>query len=183
MTHAYPSRRAPFWPRVWGFLGNRYLLLALRLIVGLTLIFSAAGALPNQAEFAGAVKAHGLLPGILADVYGTVVPFLQMLMGVLLVIGLFVRFAAGVTLLMVISFLIANGTSVYQNVKNWDTACGCFHWVTIKTGDALIIDVVLILFTIVLLLRRQGLLSLDRVLRRLYRMDEPEPEAGPEGGS
>jgi uncharacterized membrane protein YphA (DoxX/SURF4 family) len=172
--------RVPFWSRSWDFLGNRYLLLALRLVVGLTLLFSAAGALPNQAEFAGAVQAHGLLPSLLANVYGSALPWLELTMGVLLVLGLFTRFAAGVTLLMVISFLIANGTAVYQNVKNWDSVCGCFHWVTVKTGDALIIDVVLIVFTAILLLRSQRLLSLDRRLRRVFSMDEPPP--GPDDG-
>jgi uncharacterized membrane protein YphA (DoxX/SURF4 family) len=172
--------RAPFWSRSWDVLGNVYLLLALRLIVGLTLLFSAAGALPNQAEFAGAVQAHGLLPGLLADVYGSVLPWLELTVGALLVIGLFTRFAAGVTLLMVVSFLVANGTAVYQNVKNWDSVCGCFHWVTVKTGDALIIDIVLIMFTVVLLLRPQRLLSLDSRLRRVFSMDEPPP--GPDGG-
>ncbi len=156
------------------------MLLALRLIVGLTLLFSAVGALPNQAEFAGAVQAHGLLPGLLANVYGSVLPWLELAMGVLLVVGLFTRFAAGVTLLMVISFLVANGTAVYQNVKNWDSVCGCFHWVTVKTGDALIIDIVLVVLTVILVLRAQGLFSLDRVLRKTFSMDEPpsDPEAG-----
>jgi len=183
VKHADPSRQAPVWSRVWGVLGNRCLLLVLRLIVGLTLVFSAAGALPNAAEFAGAVQAHGLLPGLLANVYGTILPWLELAMGAFLLLGLFTRFAAGVTLLMVISFLIANGTAVYQNVKNWDSVCGCFHWVTVKTGDALIIDIVLIVFTVVLLLRPQKLFSLDRVLRRLYQMDEPAPAGGEQGGT
>ena len=161
--------------RVWRFLGNGYLVLALRLIVGLTLLFSAAGALPNQAEFAGAVQAHGLLPGLLANVYGSVLPWLELTIGVLLLVGLFTRFAAGVTLLIVISFLIANGTAVYQNVKNWDSICGCFHWVAVRTGDALIIDIVLILFTVILVLRPQRLFSLDRRLRRMFSMDGPPP--------
>ena len=149
--------------------------------MGLTLLFSAAGALPNQAEFAGAVQAHGLLPGLLANVYGSVLPWLELTIGVLLLVGLFTRFAAGVTLLMVISFLIANGTAVYQNVKNWDSVCGCFHWVAVRTGDALIIDIVLILFTVILVLRPQRLLSLDRRLRRMFSMDGPPPP-GPEAG-
>lgn len=183
MPRSDPSRRVPVWSRIWGFLGNRYLLLALRLIVGLTLVFSAVGALPHQAEFVSAVQAHGLLPGILADVYGTVLPGLELLVGALLVVGLFTRFAAGVTLLMVISFLIANGTAVYHDVRDWNTVCGCFHWVTVKTGDALIIDIVLIVFTVILLLRTQRLLSLDRVLDKMFSKREPPPgtEAGEEG--
>lgn len=181
-----PSVRASAWSRAWGFLGNRYLLLVLRLVVGLTLIFSAVGALPHQAEFVSAVQAHGLLPGILADVYGTILPGLELLVGVLLVIGLFTRVAAGVTLLMVISFLIANGTAVYHNVKDWDTECGCFHWVTVRTGDALIIDIVLMVFALVLVLRPQRLLNLERRLGMMFRAgesDEPdEPDDSDEPG-
>ncbi len=144
------------------------------MVLGGTLIFSAVGALPHQAEFVGAVQAHGLLPGLLADIYGSILPWLELLVGLLLLAGLFTRFAAGVTLLMVVSFLVANGTAVYHDVKNWDTACGCFHWVTVKTGDALIIDVVLIICAVLVLLHAQGRFSLDRVLRRVMRMDETE---------
>ena len=168
---------------VWGALGNRYLLLVLRLVIGLTLIFSAAGALPHQAEFVSAVQGHGLLPGLLANVYGSVLPWLEMLIGALLVVGLFTRFAAGVTLLMVISFLVANGTSVYHSVKNWSASCGCFHWVTVRTGDALIIDIVLMVFAVLLLLHPQGLLSLDRRLRRMFHMDQPPGAAGAAPGA
>jgi uncharacterized membrane protein YphA (DoxX/SURF4 family) len=174
--------------RIRGFLQNRrflgvrrfledpYLLFALRLIVGLTLLFSAAGKLPHQAEFISAVQAHGLLPGVLASIYGSILPWLELLAGVLLVGGLFTRFASAVTLLMVISFLIANGTAVFHNVKNYDSACGCFRWITVRTGDALIIDIALVLFTILLLAHAQRFLSLDRVLRRWYKMDEPPAE-------
>lgn len=183
MPRSGPSQRVRVWSRIWGFLGNRYLLLALRLIVGLTLIFSAVGALPHQAEFVSAVQAHGLLPGILADVYGTVLPGLELLVGALLVVGLFTRFAAGVTLLMVISFLIANGTAVYHDVRDWNTVCGCFHWVTVRTGDALIIDIVLIVLAVILLLRTQRLLSLDRVLDKLFSSHEPPPGAEAGGGA
>jgi len=173
-----PPRGVTVWSRAWSLLGNPYLLLALRLIVGLTLIFSAAGKLPHQAEFVKAVQAHGLLPGVLADLYGTALPWLELLMGAFLLLGLFTRFAAGVTLLMVISFLIANGTAVFSRVKVSDTSCGCFRWITVKTGDALIIDIVLIVFLVILLARPQRLLSLDRALLRVYRMDEP-PAEGP----
>jgi len=184
MSNGDPTVRVPLWSRAWGFLGNRYLLLALRLIVGLTLIFSAVGALPHQAEFVSAVQAHGLLPGILADVYGTILPGLELLVGVLLVIGLFTRVAAGVTLLMVTSFLVANGTAVYHNVKDWDTVCGCFHWVTVRTGDALIIDIVLMVFALVLVLRPQKLLSLERRLGRMFmagESNEPDRPHRPSG--
>jgi uncharacterized membrane protein YphA (DoxX/SURF4 family) len=163
-------------PATRSLLRHPYLLFALRLVVGLILLFSAAGKLPHQAEFISAVQAHGILPGVLASLYGSVLPWLELIVGVLLVAGLFTRFAAGVTLLMVISFLVANGTAVFHNVRNWDTACGCFRWITVRTGDAVIIDIVLIVFTVVLLAHAQRFLSLDRVLRRWYHLDQPEPE-------
>jgi uncharacterized membrane protein YphA (DoxX/SURF4 family) len=165
--------------RIWGYLGNGYLLLALRLIVGLTLVFSGVGKLPDQAAFVHVVQAHGILPGVLADFYGYLLPWLELIAGTLLVLGLFTRFASAVTVLMVASFLIANGTAVYSRVHVSDTSCGCFRWITMKTGDALIVDVVLILFSFLLLLQPQKLLSLDRVLRRMYRMDEPVTDEPP----
>jgi hypothetical protein len=47
----------------------------------------------------------------------------------------------------------------------------------VRTGDALIIDIVLIVFTVILLLRPQRLFSLDRRFRRVFSMDEPPPGA------
>jgi uncharacterized membrane protein YphA (DoxX/SURF4 family) len=132
------------------------------------------------------VQAHGLLPSILADLYGYALPWIELIIGTFLVSGLLTRFAAGVTILMVISFIVANGTAVYDRVQVSDTPCGCFRWITVKTGDALILDAVMIVFAIVLLLRAQGMLTLNKVFRRMYRMDEPLPEEeaadGPQEG-
>ncbi len=79
-------------------LNNRWLLLAFRLV--LATIFLAAGIskLFHPAEFVSLVVSYHLLPVWLAQVYGYLLPCVELITGILLVLGLFPRWAAAISL-------------------------------------------------------------------------------------
>lgn len=151
------------------FVRNKYTLLSIRLILGTILILAAAGKLPEPAKFVDVVTHYGLLPWSLARAYGLVLPWLELTLGVLLILGFLTRLAAGVSILMLISFIVANGTAVYTH----DIAgCGCFgfeyygtygtgYLTFIKVSDALAIDVVMVLMALAILMYGSGRWSLD----------------------
>ena len=151
------------------FLSNRHTLLIVRIILGLILVLAAIGKIPAQAKFVDVVSHYGLLPWSLAQVYGIILPWLELILGTCLILGLFTRIAAGVSILMIISFIIANGTAVYsENIME----CGCFGllyegtgYVTyVKTSDALVIDIFMIIMALILLLFSAGIWSLDSLI-------------------
>jgi uncharacterized membrane protein YphA (DoxX/SURF4 family) len=149
---------------VWAGFRNRHLSFVLRLVVGATFIVSGAGKLPEGGAFVAKVEGFDLLPGVLARFYGTALPWVELAVGALLLLGLLSRFAAGIGFLTALSFVIANSVSLYRGLN---LECGCFGDVAVlHTRDALIIDVVLMLMALQVLVHRGEFLSLDSLIFR-----------------
>ncbi len=150
------------------FYRNRHTLLVIRLVLGAIFILAAVGKLPEQAKFVDVVTSYGLLPWSLARVYGIALPWIELTVGIFLVIGLLPRVAAGISILMIISFIVANGTAVYSH----DTECHCFgpiyygtgYQSFIKTSDALVIDIFMIIMAIIIFLGGGGRWSIGSAI-------------------
>lgn len=94
-----------------------------RLFVGATFVLAAVSKLPHHTEFEGIVQDYDILPDTLAEVYANALPWVELLVGVYLLLGILVRPGALVTLLLGISFLIANTSALIDG----DSKCGsCF---------------------------------------------------------
>lgn len=144
-------------------IGNRYVLLVARVLLGAIFILAAAGKLPEQAEFVDVVTDRGLLPTGLAIAYGFALPWVELFVGICLVTGLVSRLSAGISLLMIISFIIANGTGVYE----WES-CECFggdSFILLQKSDALIMDAVMSVLALLILVYGAGIWSIDSLIR------------------
>ncbi|PZG00155.1 MauE/DoxX family redox-associated membrane protein [Micromonospora deserti] len=118
MTVSEPSIRATRWPAVRPWLG-----VAARL--GLAAVWLVAGAskVDDLAASGRAVHAYQLLPYDVATVVGAALPFVELALGVLLLLGLATRLAAGVSAALLVVF-IAGITSAWSRGLAID--CGCF---------------------------------------------------------
>ena len=122
---------------------NLYFNLLLRMFVGWTFIVSGVSKLPHHTEFEAVVKDYDLLPDGLAGAYANILPWLELLVGVYLVIGILVRPALLVVIFMALSFLVANISSLAGD----DHYCGsCFGdlW-SLPAWQALIFDIAVLL--------------------------------------
>lgn len=70
-----------------------------------------------------AVRAYELLPEALVPLVGTALPFVEILLGIVLLMGLFTRWATIVYLLMVVAFMVG---VIYAWAKGLQIDCGCF---------------------------------------------------------
>lgn len=148
----------------WGILRNRYVGFALRLVVGVTFIVSAVAKLPEKAAFVDEVAEYALLPDALAQVYGTALPWVEITVGSLLLLGLFSRFASGIGMLAALSCIIANSIVLYRGLN---MECGCFGEMAIlQTRDALLIDFALLIMAFQILVHKGEFLSLDGIVFR-----------------
>lgn len=128
-----------------------YVELALRLFLGGVFITSAVSKFPHHTEFEGIVKDYDLLPDALATVYAGALPWVEMLVGVYLLAGVLIRPAAIVSLLMALSFMIANVSALVDDKEH----CGsCFGdmwtlpvWQAIAIDSGIFIVAGLLLFT------------------------------------
>ena len=88
-------------------LGNRWFLFALRLVLGIIFLAAGISKLFHPGEFVSLAVSYHILPVFLAQVYGYTLPFIELVAGLLLVLGLFTRWAAAIGLAMTGSFIIA----------------------------------------------------------------------------
>lgn len=144
-----------------GVLRNSYLILVLRLFVGATFIFSAVTKLPLQYRFIEVVQSYHLLPDPLATAYGIALPWIELLIGVYLLLGVLLRPSAFATILIGISFLIANVSVIVRG----EQYCGsCFgESIPLTASQALTLDCLLMIAALLLLLAgsKNQLLSLE----------------------
>jgi uncharacterized membrane protein YphA (DoxX/SURF4 family) len=151
---------------VWGVFRNRYLSFVFRIALGVVFIVSGAGKLPELAEFVDEVKGADVLPDALATAYGNALPFVEIVVGVLLVLGLLTRFAAGIGGLCSLSFIVGNGFRIHRGFYG---DCGCFGAIAslqFTTWEALTIDCVMLIIAIQILVHKGEFLSLDSIIFR-----------------
>ena len=105
------------------FLSNKYFVITLRVLLGIIFIYSSVGKLFNQAEFAKAILRYDFLPIYFVNLLAIVLPWLEFVVGILLIIGIYKKassFLAGASLVM---FLIA---LISAFARGLDISCGCF---------------------------------------------------------
>ncbi|MET8312076.1 MauE/DoxX family redox-associated membrane protein [Micromonospora sp. NPDC005173] len=118
MTVTAPPTRAGRWPAVRPWLG-----IAARL--GLAAVWLVAGAskVGDLAASGRAVNAYQVMPYDVATVIGAALPFVELALGVLLLLGLATRLSAVVSAVLLVVF-IAGIASAWARGLAID--CGCF---------------------------------------------------------
>jgi uncharacterized membrane protein YphA (DoxX/SURF4 family) len=139
---------------------ERFVLL---LRVGLGLVFLAAGGLKvgHADVFASEIAGFQLLPHPLIAPLALLLPFLELMIGVYLILGLFTRFAAWFAALEMAVFAGAIASAVIRGIS---TSCGCFGPSdrTMTSWPEVGRDTGFALMGIVIALWAPGALALDR---------------------
>ncbi len=171
------------------------LLLVLRLALGGMFVFAAWVKLSSPQEFAFSIKAFEII-GVesgehVIKLLTFALPWAEMICGVLLILGLFTRSAAGLVSVQLLLFIAAIGSVLYRKL---DVECGCFgeyDWPCggkDAEGKPLVIgmchiwrDVVMLAPALVLMLFGGGIFALDWPRLRSERANAPlarapEPE-------
>lgn len=173
--------RTPAW---WAWAAT-----AARLLLGGVAFYAGAIKLGDLDESVFAVRAYELLPKGLAEVVGQVLPFAEVLLGLLLITGLLTRWAAAGFGLLLVAFSIGIASVWARGIA---IDCGCFGGGG-PTDPAetnylpdLLRDVALLAVAALLTWRPVSRLSLDGALHPavLARPDLPfEPGASAPGRS
>ena len=164
-----------FWRRIEPLLRHRYLTLALRIGLGGVFVIAGYGKLYDIGVFAGAVQMYDILPHSLATAYGYTLPFVELIIGILLILGIFLRVSAGISILTTVSFVIAKSITLARGAN---PPCCCLPWFEMLCSQSLAIDFAMIAAAVQILFHRGEFLVLGpyiyRIVRRLKRKpDEP----------
>lgn len=107
---------------VW-IVSNRQFAVACRLLLAAIFIYAAVGKLLRPSEFANSVAGFRILPISLVNIFAIVLPWVELLCGLSLITGLFMR--SGVVLLAALNIVfIAAAASAMARGLNIE--CGCF---------------------------------------------------------
>jgi len=145
--------------RIGTFITHPYLTLASRIAVGGVFIFAGVAKLPYIDSLIREINQYQILPSGLATAYGHVLPSLEIAVGILLVVGLFLRVSASLSGLVVLSFTVAKVTALARGL---DIAiCTCLGpAVPLLAVHSLAIDFVLLVLATQILLHRGKFLAL-----------------------
>ncbi|TMR21222.1 DoxX family membrane protein [Nonomuraea turkmeniaca] len=94
-----------------------------RLVLGGVLIVAGALKIGNPSDSVVAVKAYQLLPDSIAVSVGYILPILEIVVGVLLVVGLLTRVAAVIAGLLMFAFVFGIAWAWANGLR---IDCGCF---------------------------------------------------------
>lgn len=130
-------------------LNNKYFLLFLRLVVGGGFIWAAVTKIADPLAFAQDVKNYRLVGQSLSFITAIFLPWVELIAGVCLIVGVFPRSSALLTsgLLLFFIFLV-----IITMIRGIDVDCGCFGtfsrradlWLVLEDSVWLVMSLVLL---------------------------------------
>lgn len=127
--------------------------------LGLILVMSGVGkilgeTIPGQTEFVDLLL-KSLWTPTMAYLIADVLPVGEIILGVLLILGIFTRITAGLCLPLIIGFMASNAVAISRGMEEFPS-CGCFGvWEElfgmVTPMQAMVLDVVLLLLAVVIL--------------------------------
>lgn len=95
----------------------------LRIILGCVFIFASVDKIADPQSFAASITNYRIVSGNLALLFATILPWIELLSGLGLLLGLLVRGSALLTLALLGLFTILVGLAMLRGL---DISCGCF---------------------------------------------------------
>ena len=129
---------------------RQYFPAAVRVCLGAIFIYAALPKIVDPVTFAGSVASYQILPYFWSYLAAAVLPFLELICGLLLVLGYRVKAGALIIAALNLAFMAALASAI---VRGLDIDCGCFKQGGAKTSawTALARDTLFLAMTAVVL--------------------------------
>ncbi|MBN2466969.1 MAG: DoxX family membrane protein [Deltaproteobacteria bacterium] len=116
---------------VYNFITSEYLSLLLRYFIGLMFIYASMSKIPYPAEFAKNIEAYRIVPYWIIPTMAVFLPWLEMICGLFLIIGVSTRAAAVLVGGLLLVFTVALTSNV---LRGSPISCGCWESVGARIG-------------------------------------------------
>ncbi|MBW1678539.1 MAG: DoxX family membrane protein [Deltaproteobacteria bacterium] len=142
-----------------------YTALLCRIVLGVGFIYSSWDKILHPEQFAQSVLNYRVLPPESVNLLAIILPWLEIVCGIFLLLGLFTGGSILVIIFMVTVFLVAIGSALIRGI---DISCGCFpsngaHGINILY---LLRDMTIFAFAIQVLRYDRRILSLDNLINK-----------------
>jgi putative oxidoreductase len=145
--------------------------LILRLLLGCMFVFASFGKIYHPHQFAISVRAYEIVPVSISNLFAIATSWSEMVTGVLLILGLLTRKAAGSACLLLLMFTAAIAT---VTVRGMVIDCGCFGSDGATTGPLLLGRNLILLAAAFIVLRfNDGTWGLDAAFKRRVPQTAP----------
>jgi putative oxidoreductase len=154
---------------VWTWRGHAWISLPLRIYLGGVFLLACYFKILDPGSFALDVATYQLLPQELINLQALILPWVELLAGVLLVIGWRTRASALLVAGMMVMFLVALAMALGQGLE---MGCGCF---ANEGGDdpiswrTMVRDTIWLKMALYVLIFDRDPIGLDRILTRRTR--------------
>ncbi|MHB8147644.1 MAG: MauE/DoxX family redox-associated membrane protein [Vulcanimicrobiaceae bacterium] len=140
---------------------SRTLTLVLRIALGAVLVAAGALKIGHAADLAAAIAGFRLLPGDIVAPLALALPYLEIMLGGYLLLGLFTRTAAIVVCVQFLAYAAAIASAVLRHIP---ADCGCFGPHDVATADwpHVAFDLALAALAAIIAYGAPGALALDR---------------------
>jgi len=118
-------------------LRNRGVLLAFRLVLGGLFVYAGAVKVLEPLDFAQNIRNYQLVGQSLSFVAAIVLPWLEILAGLALILGVWTRGAALVVTGLLVFFIVLTAVTM---IRGLDVDCGCFGSLSRKSGWGVVLE-------------------------------------------
>jgi putative oxidoreductase len=115
------------------FLKSKMLQIACQLLLGGVFIYASLGKVLDQQGFISAIHSYRILPDLMVRPISYILPFVELIFGILLTVGVMTRLSATVLSVLLAIFIIAICSALIRGI-NID--CGCFLQITNDMQDS-----------------------------------------------
>ena len=109
---------------------KKIILIVIRIALAIVFIYAAIPKIIDPTQFAQDIDNYKILPYFAVTILAIILPWLELLVGLFLIVGIWLPAAAFITAALNIVFIIAIASAMYRGL---DIDCGCF-----STGDSLV---------------------------------------------
>ena len=141
-------------------ISSPYLTTTFRILVGFVFIYASIEKITSPAYFAGTIQNYRILPDAMINLVAIILPWLELICGILLLTGVWHRSAALIVSMMMIIFIFAISSAILSGL---DIECGCFGSGTSANWTRIIEDLFLLVFSLQIFFFPKSILALENI--------------------
>ena len=156
-------------------LNNDYLHLALRLLIGGLFLYAGLPKILDTMGFAASIYNYKLFPAPIIGLTAAFIPWVEVMAGLTLVLGVKVRGASLLIFLLLVVFIILAAISA---IRGLDIDCGCFSGVERKANLlAIFEDIALLVCAFIIFYFDQGRISPVALIKKVNNLTKKEAQS------
>jgi len=147
-------------------LKSKYLAFLFRLILGGFFVYASFDKIAHPADFARIVYNYHFLPTSSINLFAVILPWIELMCGMALILGLFVESASLLIGFLLGIFIVALSSAV---IRGLDISCGCFSTASSSekvVWDTIIRDLIMLMLVVQVYYGYGGFGSLGRFLEK-----------------